>query len=320
MIILNARVAHRLVFPVFNVIFSLKWGLTSNPKPFCRMSGHVSRAIALEFANQILGRKDTELRFETEPLKLLQDLTRAVLNTVPFHNVFHLATPISEREAPSLDQCIQDFLSHRGGLCWTLNTGMYLLLNALGYDVISALASVYDKNNNNHAVTIVRNLTTVGDVYLVDVGFGYPTLHVVPLDFDRESDVFFESFVRYRIVRLQNGWLYREYLAPDLKTREHYGYYFRNETWELNAIRNSINTTIYKSTHFFNSSLRIFSFVQDKCIAIKDRVLLVEGDDHKLHPRDLASDKEVIEIVSKHFPKIPTHLLEAALKNLATLK
>ncbi len=284
------------------------------------MSCHVSRANALEFANQILGRKDTELRFETEPLKLLQDLTRAVLNTVPFHNVFHLATPISEREAPSLDQCIQDFLSHRGGLCWTLNTGMYLLLKALGYDVISALASVYEKNSNNHGVTIVRNVATMGDMYLVDVGFAFPTLYVVALDFDRESDVFFDSFVRYRIVRLQDGWFYREYLASDLNTKEHYGYYFRTEMCELSTIGRSIDKNIYKSTHYFNSSLRMIRFVQDKCIAVKDRVLLMEGDDHKLHPRDLASDKEVIEIASRYFPEVSTALLEAALINLIALK
>ncbi len=287
------------------------------------MACHVSQAAALDFANRILGRMDTELRFETEPLSLLQDLTRAVLNSVPFHNVFHLATPIHERRAPSLEENIKGFLSCRGGMCWTLNSAMYVILETLGYDVISVLASVFEEGTDDHAVSIVRNVAVPGDAYLVDVGFGYPSFHIVPLDFERESEVFSDSFGRYRLVKVREGLFCREHVEPDLKTsKEHVpGYYFKNERCDVETIGNYIDRNIYKSskTHFY-SSLRLVRFVEDKCIAIKDQVLLKEGEDHKLHPTQLGSEKEVMEVASKFFPEISRDLLEAALSNLKLTK
>ncbi len=282
------------------------------------MSYHVKRATALGFANEILRRKGAELRFEREPLKLLQDLTRAVLNTVPFHNVFHLATPIPERRAPSVDENVKDFFACRGGLCWTLNSAMYVFLKTLGYDVIAALASVHEEGTNDHAVSIVKNVTANGAACLVDVGFGYPSFHVVPLDFDCESKVFAESFGRYRLVKTRNGSFSREHVTADLKTsKEHEGYYFKNEMCDVDRIGNYIDQNVYRSTNtIFYSSLRLTRFVQNKCIAIKDRVLLMEGDDHKLKPTQLGSEKEVIGTVAKYFPEIPADVLEAALSNL----
>ncbi len=74
---------------------------------------------------------------------------------------------------------------------------MKLLLEALGYSVYHISSHVSDgPTEENHVITIV---TFDGIKYLVEIGCGYPTFQPIPLNFEDESIVYKESFIKYKI-------------------------------------------------------------------------------------------------------------------------
>lgn len=99
---------------------------------------------------------------------------------------------------PTIEEIKADILSGKGGLCYSMNVFIKLLLEALGYSV-AHLTSDVNQHSNNHLLTIAYNLKVPGDRYLVDVA-GFPTFVPVPLDFKVESPVYFFSFLRYKFL------------------------------------------------------------------------------------------------------------------------
>ena len=47
----------------------------------------------------------------------------------------------------------------------------------------------------------VYDLYKTGDQHIVEVGFGFPTLRAVNVDFEVESPVFVDSFLEYKYVK-----------------------------------------------------------------------------------------------------------------------
>ena len=58
---------------------------------------------------------------------------------------------------------------------------MKYFLEALEYDVSLLSGSI--KNTNNHVMVMVANLLTPKDMFLIDVGMGYPIFLTYPLEF-----------------------------------------------------------------------------------------------------------------------------------------
>lgn len=75
-------------------------------------------------------------------LQLLNQMCRAFLNTLPFHNLHLMAQPMSDRTIPSEEESIRACLTGEGGLCWTLNCFFFKLLQALKFKVFPILCGM----------------------------------------------------------------------------------------------------------------------------------------------------------------------------------
>ena len=69
-------------------------------------------------------------------------------------------------------------LSGKGGLCFQLNYFFKALLQFLGYTVFT-IAGTIGVTKGDHIMTVVK--FSEEEMYLVDVGCGNPTRHIVPL-------------------------------------------------------------------------------------------------------------------------------------------
>ena len=107
-----------------------------------------------------------------------------ILACVSFECVFPehplMSKPTHLRNKPTLEEIKEDVMSKRGGLCYTLNSFMKYLLEALGYKAYHIACHIV--RENDHILTVVEIQTVK---YLVDVGVGYPTFEAIPLNFEK---------------------------------------------------------------------------------------------------------------------------------------
>nr|XP_027231332.1 uncharacterized protein LOC113822980 [Penaeus vannamei]XP_027231333.1 uncharacterized protein LOC113822980 [Penaeus vannamei] len=139
----------------------------------------LSRAQALSFLAKI-GMKDAEKLLREEPRKFLSDLMKAYQAHLPFQCLSLLAQPLEERHVPTQEEIVEAGMSMEGGLCFTLNTFMYLLLRALGFkvDVLDGSFSL-SCHPHTHMVVLLRDLSAPGDNYIVDIGGGFPFFEII---------------------------------------------------------------------------------------------------------------------------------------------
>ena len=105
----------------------------------------------------------------------------------------------NDRRLPNLEEIVDDITSGKGGLCFTNNTFFQIALECLGFDAFCVAASV--SSANSHIIIGVRNVVTDGDLYVVEVGCGYPSFSAISLDFATESPTFKDSYLTYKLVR-----------------------------------------------------------------------------------------------------------------------
>ena len=117
-----------------------------------------------------------------ETLRLLQV---AHLRTVPFENLsIHSGEPIVLDDDALFEKIIR---RRRGGFCYELNGLFAALLRALGFDVKMLSAGVADAEGIfGPAFAHMALMVTLGERWLVDVGFGDSFLE--PLKLDEESE------------------------------------------------------------------------------------------------------------------------------------
>lgn len=102
----------------------------------------------------------------------LRELQVAHLLTVPFENLsIHAGEPIVLNDEALFRKIVE---RHRGGFCYELNGLFAALLRSLGFQVAMLSAQVADADGGfspdfDHMALLV---TTLDDVWLVDVGFG----------------------------------------------------------------------------------------------------------------------------------------------------
>lgn len=189
---------------------------------------------------------------------------------------------------------------------------MKFLLDVLGYDIHWVIGDVL--HPNNHMFTIVSNLKTPGDKYIVDIGLGIPNFEPVPIDFEDESPVYCLSVIQFKYVR-KDGTLtrwhknnsapgadefdWRPVCATDeqLIPREHsyFDEYMEKVYTDLDCVLSP-----------FCKSLRAVSFHREgadpKCVALKDSTLLMERESHYFERMKMKSDEEILEKVDLYFP------------------
>ena len=153
----------------------------------------LSRQEAEWFAIEVLKVPFTVERVKYDPISLLNELTRAFHATIPFQDISLLSMPAKERSMPTVEQIKEDVFAGRGGLCYTLNTFMKLFLEALGYAAHHISCTVVEIGDH-----IMTRVDIEGNMFLVDVGCGYPTFEAVPVNFEDESVLYKHSFLKYK--------------------------------------------------------------------------------------------------------------------------
>lgn len=132
-------------------------------------------------------------------LSLLNQIIRAFSYKVPFHNLTLMSKPLEERAKPNTEQLLERVLSGSGGLCFENNTSLKMILETLGFKVDHIVSRVLVPGN--HIITTIRDVKSRGDVFLAEVGCGYPAFEAVPLDFESESPVYNDSYCSYKFVK-----------------------------------------------------------------------------------------------------------------------
>ncbi|KAG7160983.1 uncharacterized protein LOC121875745 [Homarus americanus] len=142
----------------------------------------LERYKALEFLERV-GVVDGEALLTRDPLAFINTLIPAFLIHVPFQCVSLVAQTKEEHHVPSLEEVVEMILSLEGGLCYSLNTFMCILLRTLHLDA-HVLKGSYTSSRleHNHILVLVKDLRHPGDEHIIDVGCGYPLQEAVAVN------------------------------------------------------------------------------------------------------------------------------------------
>lgn len=277
---------------------------------------------AVDFVEQKLKVEFSEDKFKEKQLDLLNEIIEAFFKVIPFQNITLLCLEKDTRRGPLPTEIKDAMLSTQGGLCFVNNAGFKFILEALGFDVFLIGATVTHPNDHAIIVAIIDNIQ-----YLVDVGCGYPAFNAIPLNFEDESPVYSQSFSTYKLVRngdsierlhLRNT--ERGMIAGNPKYDKQEGAWIRFYDFKIvpvslsffEAPMNDVYTV--PGTSPFLISLRVTTFENNRCIAIRDTSLLTEGDDRRLHEEKMSSLDEMKAAILKLCPQISIDDVDKALK------
>ncbi len=265
---------------------------------------------ASSFVRDVFGISNVKTKLADNKFSLLCEIVRASHETIPFQSITLLSSPLQERHKPSIDEVMSEMLSSRGGLCYTLNTFMKLLLEALGYSVYHIISSVSEPEN--HIITIA---TFDNIKYLVEVGCGYPTFQPIPLNFKDESIIYENSFIKYKFKWISEDTIERQhlFLTPSANWQRFYSFCVTPKLFEELDKPMTVAYTDTKAIPF-HTSFRAVKFYKGKATVIRDGKLLVEDATHVLQETKLPSHDEILRAVQDHFPQLED-AAKSALKN-----
>jgi len=112
-------------------------------------------------------------------LEMLRAVERAHVESVPFENLdIHLGRPLVLDQEANLRKLVE---RRRGGWCYELNGSFAWLLEQLGYRVTLLGSRVEWEGGASRDLAHVLMQVDLDQPYLVDVGFGFGSVGVVPL-------------------------------------------------------------------------------------------------------------------------------------------
>ena len=276
----------------------------------------ITKQEAIRFLIDTLRMDEIEEKLQHDKKQLLDAICVSFMRTIPFHNAAFISVPSGSRRTPTVADNIQSVLTGKGGLCWTLNSAMYSILEAIGYNVILVLASAGERDTNDHAVVVVKNLLKENDSYLVDVGFGEPAFQAICLDFDKESETITESFRVYKLIK--EGDLYirinkSNVTAQNTEAIWEEKYSFQLQSYDAKTMYDWMSKTVWNNNDIiFYKSLRFVHFKNKKLLAVKDNLLLEEMPNHRLSSTALESDTAIVDAIREHFPAIQEEIIRSA--------
>eukprot|EP00057_Strongylocentrotus_purpuratus_P014891 XP_011669365.1 PREDICTED: uncharacterized protein LOC100893523 [Strongylocentrotus purpuratus] len=284
---------------------------------------------AFHFVRDVLGISAPSTKLKASPKDFLEDIIRAYFHHIPFQNVKNIATPHHKRHVPTVAEIKQDILKAKiGGLCYQVNVCFYLLLKALDFDVTLIACDI--GYPSDHVAIIVHNMTNEGSRHYVDVGTGNPLFCAVPFDFQDESPVYHDSFLRFKFSRQGDvifclhqvdGHPAKHTMVANRITDGWYRYiriHFK-EGVEIAHFKPSM-TPIYVSSdgiprHYFLTSVRCVAFPDCRFVCIKDTTLLIENESGCISKSYFRSREETKEAFAKYFPQISQAMLDEAMND-----
>ena len=275
---------------------------------------------AESFAVEVLKVPYKAERVKNDPVSLLNEMIKTFHATIPFQDISLISVPAKERSMPSVEQIKEDVFAGRGGLCYTLNTFMKLFLEALGYAVHHIASTV--RTPCDHIVTLVE---IKENLFLVDVGCGYPTFEAIPVNFEEESAVYKHSFSEYKFVKSKetSDLIRLHHAEADAKMVNNkpvidgwWSFYHIDLTPRSLDFFIESMTRVYTSAKAtaFHTSLRLAVFPDLKMYGFKDKTQLVDNGCGALDSTPLTSNK-VVQAVTDCFPMLHDELT-AAIVNL----
>ncbi len=245
-------------------------------------------------------------------LKFLSEIIEAYQSKIPFQSLSLMTEPLSNRRRPTIEESVAEVEAGKGGLCYSVNVFLKFLLDALGYSTYHTKATCMDLDDN-HIMTIAKDVVVPGDRYIVDAGTGFHTA-LISLDFEKESPVHDDCFLKYKYA-WEDGLLKRYNRRGERKGEG---------KWEVFCVSDMVPKDIVEfetpmcqvytdpSKIPFHTSMRAIKFPSTKAICICDMKLLVEDERHVFKETKLESEAEFLDAVKEHFPM----LLEDAKKAL----
>ena len=292
-----------------------------------------SKEESLSYIKDVLKIRDFEEEMEQSRLDFLNKLLVAFYSAKPFQNVTHMSKPVFKRHVPGIPEIEQSLLSGRGGLCFSSNVALFMLLQSIGFDVYMNLSIVGPEKNDvaDHVMLLVKNVNTKGDMFLVDGGFGHPLFRAIDLDFGEESEVYTESYLRYKLVKNDDMYtlmtdtsklvltpLTSSEASEDPNSREFWPCYeFRiNPTSDIESLMKHMHTVYLDPEQTpFHKTMRGIRYKNKRLILISNSKLVLEADDGTLQTTTLADDEKIIAAFQKYFPELEEQCVREALKN-----
>jgi len=161
---------------------------------------------AIQYLQDVLNIRIGQLPFAPcdERLQILNDIIYRQ-HEIPFQSISLCSLPPEKRRRPTVAEVKEAVLSKTGGLCYTLNVFLFYLLRALGYEAFLNKSKVLTgRVSDNHILVLVDNVVSNGDSYLAEVGCANPTFTALSLNFDKESPVYRELSLTYKLVKIGN--------------------------------------------------------------------------------------------------------------------
>ncbi len=261
-----------------------------------------SKERAVKFLTDVLGISDAEQLLKEDRLKLLSTVMEAYQAKIPFQSLSLMTEPLSNRRRPTIEESVAEVEAGKGGLCYSVNVFLKILFDALGYTTYHTMATCMDLDNN-HIMTIAKDVVAAGDRYIIDSGTGFHT-SVIPLDFETESPVHDDCFLKYKYA-WEDGLLKRYNLRGERKGEG---------KWEVFCVSDMVPKDLAcfeapmcqvytdPSKIPFHTSMRAIKFPNQKAVCICDMKLLVEDDKHTFQETKFSSEGEFLDAVKEHFP------------------
>jgi N-hydroxyarylamine O-acetyltransferase len=223
----------------------------------------------------------------------LRSLHVAHLRAVPFENLsIHWGEPIVLDDDKLFDKVVQ---RRRGGFCYELNGLFAALLRALGFQVTMLSAEVMGRQGEyspdfDHMTLLV----TLEERWLADVGFGDCFLEPLLLDErgaqEQRPRAYRLDVDEDRLVLVQRD------QAGDWSVQ--YRFRRRPHVYADYAERCRFHQTSPES-HFTQGRVCSLATAEGRVTLSRSRLILTRGEDR--HERELADEREVMQVLSEHF-------------------
>ena len=205
-----------------------------------------------------------------------------------------------------------------------------MMLQSVGFDVYLNFTVCYleENDDDDHVILLIKNVETDGDVYLVEGGAGHPVFQAISLDFGEESQVYHESYLRYKFVEF--GEKFRLlidrsilYLSHDTsprvpKSQEFVPFYefIIRPTKDIEKITKHMDGIYLDPVHTpFHNSIRAIKFRNKKLILISNCKLVLEADEGSIILTILADDEAINATFNKYFPELSESCVRKAVQN-----
>ena len=127
----------------------------------------------------------------------------------------------------------------------------------------------------------VTRMDIKGNLFLVDVGCGYPAFEAVPVNFEEESVVYKHSFLEYKfvkskemsdVIRLHRTSKYKEETFENRPIIDGWWQFYHVDLTprHLDFFAETM-TKVYTTPGLFHESLRLVAYPNQKMFAVKDK-------------------------------------------------